>query len=120
MGFRFRLHRRNLPGTPDLVLPRLRKVIFVHGCFWHRHPGCRFAYTPKSNAEFWMTKLTANVNRDRSSLAALTAAGWDVLVVWECETENTVLLSRKLASFLTVPASLPKQTSLGLRRAEHG
>ncbi|WP_235592239.1 very short patch repair endonuclease [Lysobacter capsici] len=64
MGFRFRLHRKDLPGSPDLVFPRLRKAIFVHGCFWHQHPGCRFAYTPKSNAQFWLDKLERNTRRD--------------------------------------------------------
>lgn len=100
MGFRFRLHRRDLPGSPDLVFPRLHKVIFVHGCFWHRHPSCRLAYTPKSNAEFWRTKLTSNVRRDACAQEALAAAGWEVLVVWECETDEAAPLARKLSSFL--------------------
>ena len=78
LGYRFRLHRRDLPGSPDLVLPRLRKVIFVHGCFWHRHAGCRFAYTPKSNSEFWLTKLNANMHRDAAAHQTLIAAGWCV------------------------------------------
>lgn len=85
MGFRYRLHRKDLPGSPDLVFSRLKKVICVHGCFWHRHPGCRFAYTPKSNAEFWLNKLEGNIRRDAQVLAALDALGWKVLVVWECE-----------------------------------
>lgn len=101
LGFRFRLHRRDLPGSPDLVFPRMRKVIFVHGCFWHRHPGCRFAYTPKSNIRFWLTKLNTNMRRDAMMQQALVEAHWEVLVVWECEVENLVTLSQKILSFLT-------------------
>ncbi|GER09403.1 Very short patch repair protein [compost metagenome] len=106
MGFRFRLHRRDLPGSPDLVFPRLRKVIFVHGCFWHRHPGCRFAYTPKSNAEFWLTKLEGNMRRDAAVQDALAALGWDVMVVWECEAANVAELAKKIRVFLSAE-SLP-------------
>ena len=100
MGFRYRLHRKDLPGSPDLVFPRLRKVIFVHGCFWHRHPGCKFAYTPKSNKQFWLEKLEANTRRDARALKALDALGWDILVVWECEASDLPSLSQKMASFL--------------------
>ena len=100
MGFRYRLHRKDLPGSPDLVLPRLRKVIFVHGCFWHRHPGCGLAYTPKSNTQFWLEKLEANTRRDARALKALDALGWEILVVWECEVSDFPSLSLKLASFL--------------------
>lgn len=100
MGFRFRLHRKDLPGSPDLVFPRLRKVIFVHGCFWHRHPGCRLAYTPKSNTQFWTDKLEANMRRDALALQALDTLGWDVLIVWECEVSNLLALAPKLSSFL--------------------
>jgi DNA mismatch endonuclease (patch repair protein) len=100
MGFRFRLHRKDLPGSPDLVFPRLKKAIFVHGCFWHRHSGCRFAYTPKSNAQFWVDKLTTNTHRDALALKALGALGWEVLVVWECEVPNLPALAQKLHSFL--------------------
>lgn len=83
-GFRFRLHRRDLAGRPDIVLPRHRAVVFVHGCFWHRHQGCRLASTPSSNAEFWETKFATNVERDARSKAALIDAGWRVAVIWEC------------------------------------
>lgn len=100
MGFRYRLHRKDLQGSPDLVFSRLRKVIFVHGCFWHRHPGCRFAYTPKSNIQFWLEKLEANTKRDAQALQALEALGWEILVVWECEVSDLPSLSRKLNSFL--------------------
>ena len=81
-GFRFRLHRRDLPGTPDIVLPGRRVVIFVHGCFWHRHKGCRFAATPATNAEFWASKFSGNVERDERDQALLRQEGWRVLVVW--------------------------------------
>ncbi|MFG0293458.1 MAG: very short patch repair endonuclease [Phycisphaerales bacterium JB050] len=88
MGFRFRLHRRDLPGTPDLVFPRLSKVIFVHGCFWHRHPGCRFATTPVSRREFWLDKFHANRQRDCRTQRDLQNLGWDILVIWECEIRD--------------------------------
>src|SRR6202011_1003364 len=85
LGYRFRLHRRDLPGKPDLVFPSRRKVIFVHGCFWHMH-NCRWGnVTPATNAEFWQTKRQANVHRDHQALQSLAAAGWKVFVVWECE-----------------------------------
>lgn len=84
-GFRYRLHVRDLPGSPDLVLPKYRVAILIHGCFWHRHSGCRFATTPASNADAWTAKFEANVERDNRKLSALQAAGWHVLVVWECE-----------------------------------
>ncbi len=85
LGYRFRLHDRELPGRPDLVLPKFRTVIFVNGCFWHQHPGCPKATIPKSNREFWKNKLGRNVERDRENMAALKSAGWQTAVVWECE-----------------------------------
>jgi DNA mismatch endonuclease, patch repair protein len=86
MGFRFRLHRRGLPGTPDLVFPTLRKVIFVHGCFWHQH-SCRLgAKQPSTNPDYWLPKLARNVERDHQARMALVKAGWKVLVIWECQT----------------------------------
>lgn len=85
MGFRFRLHRKDLPGKPDIVLPRYRTAIFVHGCFWHRHDGCKVATTPKSNTGFWQEKFDRNVARDARSEELLKAQGWAVIVVWECE-----------------------------------
>lgn len=84
LGFRFRLHRRDLPGRPDIVLPRYRLAIFVHGCFWHRHTGCRFKTSPKTNTAFWVAKFGANVRRDRLAIAQLKKADWRTLVVWEC------------------------------------
>jgi DNA mismatch endonuclease (patch repair protein) len=83
-GFRFRLHLRDLPGSPDLVLPKYRACIFVHGCFWHRHQGCRYATTPATRADFWEQKLEGNVTRDHRNVQLLLEAGWRVLIVWEC------------------------------------
>jgi DNA mismatch endonuclease (patch repair protein) len=105
MGYRFRLHRKDLPGSPDIVLPRLRKVIEVRGCFWHRHPdpSCTRARIPKSRQDFWIPKLERNARRDAENERQLWALGWAVLVVWECETPPTVLreLEEKLRSFLS-------------------
>ncbi len=100
MGYRFRLHRRDLPGTPDIVLPRHRTCIFVHGCFWHRHPGCRKATTPKRNAEFWNEKFARNVARDEANGRDLMSAGWNVVILWECETEDPERLAEALRSRL--------------------
>lgn len=101
-GFRFRLHVKKLPGSPDLVLPRYGCVVLVHGCFWHRHAGCRYSYNPKSRVTFWRNKFTANVARDRLVRLQLRRLGWRVLVVWECETRRpealTLRLSRQIRS----------------------
>lgn len=86
-GFRFRLHVKDLPGRPDIVLPRYCTAIFVHGCFWHRHPGCRNASTPSTRGTFWQEKFDGNVRRDERNRSELVAAGWTVVVVWECELE---------------------------------
>lgn len=88
-GLRYRLHDRALPGRPDLVFPRQRVALFVHGCFWHRHPDCRFATVPASNVAFWQRKFDANVTRDRIKEEQLIRLGWTVLRIWECETEDT-------------------------------
>lgn len=90
-GFRFRLHRKDLPGSPDIVLPGRRVAVFVHGCFWHAHPGCRYAKTPATRREFWEAKLAANAERDRRARDALLSSGWRVLVVWECATRSTAV-----------------------------
>jgi DNA mismatch endonuclease, patch repair protein len=97
-GLRFRLGGRGLPGRPDLVLPRWGTVVFVHGCFWHRHPGCRFAYNPKSRVEFWQKKFEENVARDRRTTAALKRLGWKPVVIWECHVDQQGLnrLLRKI------------------------
>lgn len=96
LGFRFRLHRSDLPGKPDIVLAKWGVVVEVHGCFWHQHPRCRFAYMPSSNKDFWRTKLQENVARDHRNQAALSELGWRPLVVWECEVGDPFTL-RKLA-----------------------
>ncbi|HEY8572751.1 DNA mismatch endonuclease Vsr [Phenylobacterium sp.] len=87
-GFRFRLDDRKLPGRPDIVLPKHKAVVFVHGCFWHRHPGCKVATTPKSNTAYWLEKFDRNVSRDATAASTLSAAGWRVLVAWECELDS--------------------------------
>lgn len=100
LGYRFRLHRRDLAGSPDLVFPRLRKVVFVHGCYWHRHPGCRFAYSPKSNVNFWDRKFEANMARDAAASIKLKEEGWDPLVIWECESADPEQVTAKLSAHL--------------------
>ena len=100
MGYRFRLHARNLPGNPDIVLPGHKKIIFVHGCFWHQHEGCRRSTRPTSNVEFWDKKLNATVERDKRNLSALRAEGWRVNVIWECETKNIEKLLKKIKDFM--------------------
>lgn len=101
LGYRYRLHRRDLPGCPDLVFSARRKVIFVHGCFWHRHPDstCKLARLPKSREEFWVPKLESNASRDRRNEQALKDQGWNVLVIWECETNDQGMLKRKIQAF---------------------
>ena len=87
-GYRFRLHRRDLPGKPDILLPRLKACIFVHGCFWHRHANCKYAVLPKTRIDFWTKKLESNVARDLKVMKELTDKGWHVITVWECELKN--------------------------------
>ena|SRR5579864_8972701 len=100
MGYRFRLHKHALPGRPDMVFAGRRKVIFVHGCFWHQHgPQCRLAHVPRSNLGYWQSKLERNRSRDIANCDALRSAGWDVLVIWECEINSTGL-AKRLAKFL--------------------
>ncbi|GAB4142597.1 MAG: very short patch repair endonuclease [Sphingomonadales bacterium] len=110
MGYRYRLHRKDLPGKPDLVFGPRRKVIFVHGCFWHQHddPACKLAHAPKSRLDYWQPKLARNKERDAANLAALEALGWQVLTVWECETrqKNHDTLAVRLQAFLS-PADGP-------------
>jgi DNA mismatch endonuclease, patch repair protein len=102
LGLRFRIHDARLPGRPDMVLPKWKTVIFIHGCYWHRHKGCRKATTPKSNVAFWEAKFAANRARDRRNLRELTALGWRVLTIWQCEvksaSEATTLLSKHFPS----------------------
>lgn len=101
MGYRFRLHRSDLPGKPDIVLPGRRKAIFVHGCFWHAH-GCKIGRPPKSNLDFWEPKLKRNAERDRRNLRALRRQAWDVLTIWQCEARDISALETKLRFFLEI------------------
>lgn len=107
LGLRFRLHRRDLPGSPDIVLPKFRTVVFVHGCFWHRHPDCRYATTPKSRQEYWLPKFEANVERDARKEAQLRELGWRVLVMWECETKSLEALEARLRLEFDLPLGEP-------------
>lgn len=102
LGYRYRLHRKDLPGKPDLVFGPRRKVIFVHGCFWHVHPKstCLDARAPQSNTGYWSTKLARNVERDAAHIATLKALGWRVLVIWECETRDVATVTRRVRRFL--------------------
>lgn len=95
-GFRFRLHKKGLPGKPDIVLARYRTVIFVHGCFWHRHKGCPDSTTPKTRTAFWRNKFKENTERDKRTISALRDIGWNVIVVWECEIQRSEILLKRL------------------------
>ncbi len=115
MGYRFRLHRKGLPGRPDLVFPGRRAVIFVHGCFWHRHPdtACRLARMPKSRLEFWHPKLEANRERDVANISRLAEQGWRTLVVWECELRDMVRVAESVRHFLGEPGGWKTNADLG-------
>lgn len=101
MGYRYRLHQKGLPGRPDLVFASRRKIVFVHGCFWHRHDNsaCKLARMPRSRTEFWRPKLEANAVRDKKAIESLKSSGWDVLVIWECELKDRAFLQSKIKSF---------------------
>jgi DNA mismatch endonuclease (patch repair protein) len=101
MGYRFRLHVKELPGKPDIILPKYKTIIFVHGCYWHRHPGCKYAYTPKSRVSFYQEKFRQNVERDEKVSSQLEEAGWTVIVLWECETKDAEVLRDRLLDCLT-------------------
>ena len=101
MGYRFRLHSKLLPGKPDIVLPKYQTVVFVHGCFWHHHEGCKYSYMPKSRVGFWEKKFEDNIERDKRVIDELNATGWKVLTIWECEIKNPSLVISKIQSFLT-------------------
>lgn len=96
MGYRFRLYRKDLPGKPDIVLPKFKIVILVHGCFWHRHKGCKRCTTPSTNKEYWLPKLQRNINKDLENRRQLRKLGWKPVIVWECEIKNTDKLTKKL------------------------
>ncbi len=100
LGYRYRLHRKGLPGTPDLVFPKRRKLIFVHGCFWHRHDSCVLARLPKSRPEFWLPKLDGNKTRDARNMDLLENMGWQVLTIWECELNDLSEVRNSLTDFL--------------------
>lgn len=102
MGYRYRLHKKDLPGKPDLVFSSRKKVIFVHGCFWHRHadPNCRLARLPKSRLDFWLPKLVSNAERDAKTQERLEAMGWQVMVLWECQVRDTEALKTRISEFL--------------------
>lgn len=114
LGYRFRLHRKDLPGKPDLVFPRCKLAIFVHGCFWHRHPGCIKASTPKSKVKFWETKFQRNIERDSENIAALNRLGWRVMIIWECETKDPISLRALFLKQYQV-ATLTSKPVLGLQ-----
>lgn len=103
MGYRYRLHRKDLPGKPDLVFGPRRAVVQVYGCFWHQHEGCRHSHIPKTRREFWVPKLARNVERDRDNEAKLRAVGWRVLVLWECETRDGDAVATRIGAFLGPP-----------------
>jgi DNA mismatch endonuclease (patch repair protein) len=104
-GFRFRLHRKDLPGRPDVVLPKYRTAIFVHGCFWHQHPECRLASKPKTRMDYWQPKLAGNVERDARNKAALELLGWRVETIWECDTRrHEALIARVDEILATLPS----------------
>ena len=105
LGYRYRLHVRTLPGTPDLVFPSLKKVIFVHGCFWHQHESCKRVKTPQSRTNYWIPKLVRNRLRDAENQFELTKLGWETLVIWECETSDGDSLSVRLMNFLEAKCS---------------
>lgn len=100
LGYRFRVHRRDLPGRPDMVFAGRRKVVFVHGCFWHRHSGCVRTRMPKTREEFWQAKFDGNVRRDRRNERALRAQGWGVMTIWECQLADGERLKKRLERFL--------------------
>ncbi|MCP5102054.1 MAG: DNA mismatch endonuclease Vsr [bacterium] len=100
LGYRFRLHRSDLPGNPDIVLPKHKKAVFVHGCFWHGHSGCPRARRPSTNKKFWNEKLDKNIARDKKTISELTMLGWDSLVIWSCETKDMDTVKFKLHSYL--------------------
>jgi len=98
MGYRFRLHRKDLPGRPDIVLPKYKTVIFVHGCFWHGHRGCKRSNIPKSNQEYWIPKINRNIERDQKNSAILRRVGWKVMKIWECECKHPEKITKKIKS----------------------
>lgn len=101
MGLRFRIHRRDLPGNPDIIFPKYRAAIFIHGCFWHRHLGCKKATMPKSNVRFWEEKFTHNIERDERNIQKLRELGWSVAIFWECEVKDPEEIEKRLCDVLS-------------------
>lgn len=100
MGYRYRLHIKDLPGKPDLVFRPRRKVIFIHGCFWHQHEGCKVSHIPKSNLSYWLPKLEKTKKRDKTHIQQLNDKGWGVFVIWECQLKNIEIVKKKIRGFL--------------------
>ena len=113
MGYRYRLHYTKLPGCPDLAFPARRKVIFVHGCFWHRHSRCEFSRVPKTRTAYWLAKFERNRARDRQTLAKIRALGWSALVIWECEVGDLDRIKSRLVRFLGRPSTAQRYDSIG-------
>jgi DNA mismatch endonuclease (patch repair protein) len=113
LGFRFRLHPQTLPGKPDIVLAKHRTIVLVHGCFWHRHAGCRYAYRPKSNVVFWNRKFSQNQARDEQLVKELRSLGWRTIVVWECQTHRPAALKDRLRRLLMRHSVRPKRSPKG-------
>ena len=109
MGYRYRLHRRNLPGHPDIIFPKMKKAIFIHGCFWHQHPdsACRITRVPKSRLEYWVPKLNRNKQRDAEVMVLMRKIGWEVLVVWECQVADEESLKRSVVDFIAAQPKPP-------------
>jgi DNA mismatch endonuclease, patch repair protein len=108
LGFRYTLNSARLPGKPDIVISKQRKLIFVHGCFWHQHKGCKASERPVSNIEYWNQKLDKNIIRDKKNLSMLKKSGWDVLIIWECQIKKPGILNRKLVNFMKKPINVEK------------
>jgi DNA mismatch endonuclease (patch repair protein) len=115
LGYHYRLHRQDLPGCPDLVFSSRRKVVFVHGCFWHAHQGCKVANKPRSSTDFWLAKFDRNRARDAKNLQALISSGWSVFTVWECETKHPEPLASRLVRFFG-----PVKKNEAMRKAANG
>ncbi|MBU2498398.1 MAG: DNA mismatch endonuclease Vsr [Proteobacteria bacterium] len=120
LGFRFRLHREDLPGKPDIVLPKYSSVIFVHGCFWHRHEGCRRASMPATRQDYWVPKFKRTVERDRQTQRELRRLGWNVIIVWECQLRDQNRLAHQLKSDITNPKSVYRQGFTPAKMAAEG
>ncbi len=129
LGFRFTVNgpkNRQLPGKPDIVLPKQRTVVFVHGCFWHRHPNCKTATTPKANKDYWLNKFARNVERDRHNVQALQSLGWQVVVIWECELKNLDTVASNLISRMPrnskyeLPEELDDLALVAEQRSQYG